>query len=159
MQRIKRNAAKCKVCGEVIESTFRHHFVTCSCGNLSVDGGHDYIRRGFRDGKSSYEDLNEYIEPYYECGLGWFKFLDEELSETEAYVKEKYGCAMVYGVSGEVAERLRKKSEETCELCGASGSLRNDRGWVQCRCDRCHNASREERLEIMRKAYENSRRA
>ena len=47
---IIRNAAKCLKCGETIESKHRHDFVSCSCGNLFVDGGKDYIRRGYIDG-------------------------------------------------------------------------------------------------------------
>lgn len=45
MQKIIRNAIKCKYCGDVIESTYCHDFVTCSCGRCCVDGGHDYLRR------------------------------------------------------------------------------------------------------------------
>lgn len=44
-KRIIRNAARCDGCGDVIESKSRHDFVTCSCGNLSVDGGLDYTKR------------------------------------------------------------------------------------------------------------------
>ena len=44
MSKLVRNAIKCKLCGEVIESTHRHNFVTCGCGNCSVDGGLDYQR-------------------------------------------------------------------------------------------------------------------
>jgi hypothetical protein len=44
-EKIIRNAAKCLLCEDIIESTFRHDFVTCKCGNISVDGGHDYLRR------------------------------------------------------------------------------------------------------------------
>lgn len=40
-----RNRAKCKKCGDIIESKYRHDFVTCKCGAISVDGGEDYIRR------------------------------------------------------------------------------------------------------------------
>ena len=43
---ITRNAARCKKCGEVIESTFRHDFRQCKCGSIFVDGGCDYLRRG-----------------------------------------------------------------------------------------------------------------
>ena len=43
--RIIKNAAKCNYCGEVIESTYRHDYKTCRCGRVSVDGGHDYLRR------------------------------------------------------------------------------------------------------------------
>lgn len=41
-----RNIAKCKKCGDIIESKHRHDFVQCSCGAIFVDGGNDYIRRG-----------------------------------------------------------------------------------------------------------------
>lgn len=39
------NAIQCKLCGDVIQSKYRHDFVTCSCGACSVDGGLDYARR------------------------------------------------------------------------------------------------------------------
>lgn len=55
---ILRNRAKCLNCGEILESTFTHHYVTCSCGSLSVDGGHDYIRRCFRE-DDCFEELSE----------------------------------------------------------------------------------------------------
>lgn len=53
------NKAKCLICNEVIESTSRHDFKTCKCGNLSVDGGTDYIRRGYSS-KDSVQELSEY---------------------------------------------------------------------------------------------------
>lgn len=43
---IVRNMGKCRLCGDIIESTFRHDFVRCSCGAVFVDGGKDYLRRG-----------------------------------------------------------------------------------------------------------------
>ena len=43
--KILANRAQCKECGDIIESTYRHDFVTCSCGAISVDGGKDYLRR------------------------------------------------------------------------------------------------------------------
>ncbi len=46
----------------MIESTYRHDFVTCSCGCCSVDGGHDYLRRGFMNSKNDYEELSEIAE-------------------------------------------------------------------------------------------------
>ena len=58
MWRIKRNAIKCNHCGEIIESTYRHDFKTCSCGRVSVDGGHDYLRRCFVE-RGDYMDLSE----------------------------------------------------------------------------------------------------
>lgn len=47
---IIRNSAKCLECGDEIESTHRHDFRGCSCGNLFVDGGKDYLRRLYKDG-------------------------------------------------------------------------------------------------------------
>lgn len=46
--KIIKNQAQCLICGEIIESTHRHDYVTCKCGNLSVDGGKDYLRRSFK---------------------------------------------------------------------------------------------------------------
>ena len=46
---ILRNRAQCARCGDIIESTHRHDFVTCGCGEISVDGGHAYLRRAARD--------------------------------------------------------------------------------------------------------------
>ena len=52
------NAARCNHCGDVIESTYRHDFKTCSCGHVSVDGGHDYLRRCYAS-PDDYTDLSE----------------------------------------------------------------------------------------------------
>jgi len=41
-----RNRLRCKKCGDIIESTFRHDFKWCKCHTVFVDGGHDYCRRG-----------------------------------------------------------------------------------------------------------------
>lgn len=40
-----KNNARCRNCGDVIESKTRHDFVTCRCGAIAVDGGQDYMRR------------------------------------------------------------------------------------------------------------------
>lgn len=42
---IVQNAVTCLGCGDFIYSAHRHHFNTCSCGAISVDGGQDYLRR------------------------------------------------------------------------------------------------------------------
>lgn len=44
---IIRNSAHCEKCGDDIESKSRHDFVSCTCGNIAVDGGRDYLRRAF----------------------------------------------------------------------------------------------------------------
>jgi hypothetical protein len=52
------NRIKCLKCGDIIESTYRHDFVQCSCGACFVDGGHDYMRVGGNAG--DWEDLSEW---------------------------------------------------------------------------------------------------
>lgn len=44
--RIIRNSAKCKLCEVEIESKYRWDYVSCECGEIFVDGGKDYLRRG-----------------------------------------------------------------------------------------------------------------
>lgn len=57
---ITRNAAQCRLCGEIIESTHRHEFRSCSCKAIFVDGGHDYLRRGGHP--NDFIDLSEKTE-------------------------------------------------------------------------------------------------
>lgn len=52
------NKARCLKCGQTLVSQHRHDYKTCRCGNLSVDGGPAYIKRGFRDGEDSFEELS-----------------------------------------------------------------------------------------------------
>ena len=54
---IIRNAARCRLCGDEIESRHRHDMVTCKCGSVSVDGGTAYLRRSF-DSIRNFEDLS-----------------------------------------------------------------------------------------------------
>lgn len=61
MRRIIRNAIQCNNCGDIIESQYRDDYVQCKCGACAVDGGHDYLRRCFKD-KDCYVDLSETIE-------------------------------------------------------------------------------------------------
>lgn len=44
-----RNRAKCRLCGEVLESFHRHDYVECKCKEISIDGGADYFKCGARD--------------------------------------------------------------------------------------------------------------
>ena len=60
---IIRNRAKCLRCGDIIESTHTHDYKTCSCGAVAVDGGHDYIRRSYRE-EGCFEELSEVLTLY-----------------------------------------------------------------------------------------------
>ena len=57
MGKIIENSAKCLKCGDKIVSKHRHDYVTCRCGNLSVDGGTDYIKRTVGD-MTKYKELS-----------------------------------------------------------------------------------------------------
>lgn len=56
-----RNMIKCNICGDIIESKYRHDYVTCSCGAVSVDGGHDYLRRSYKS-PDDYTEMSEWGE-------------------------------------------------------------------------------------------------
>lgn len=49
------NAIGCNHCLDVIESISRHDLKKCSCGKVFVDGGLEYLRRG-------YQKISDYID-------------------------------------------------------------------------------------------------
>ena len=58
------NKAQCKLCGDVIESTHRHDFKWCKCGEIAVDGGKSYIKRAAKNLGNIIELSETYDEPY-----------------------------------------------------------------------------------------------
>ena len=44
-----RNRAKCKKCKQIIESFHRFDYITCECGEISVDGGADSFKCSARN--------------------------------------------------------------------------------------------------------------
>lgn len=40
----KPNKAKCRLCGDIIESFHQYDYVVCSCGEIAVDGGREGMR-------------------------------------------------------------------------------------------------------------------
>lgn len=59
LYRITKNAIRCKLCGDVVESKRLHDPVWCSCGACAADGGHHEIKRLWRV-PDCYEELAEY---------------------------------------------------------------------------------------------------
>lgn len=59
MKKLLINQAKCLLCGDIVTSKHSHDYVTCKCGNLSIDGGNEYPRRLYNK-PNSYQDLSEY---------------------------------------------------------------------------------------------------
>lgn len=58
------NRVQCLKCGQVITSVNRHDYVTCQCGNISVDGGSWYARRvgdleSYQEMSEMYDDLKD----------------------------------------------------------------------------------------------------
>ena len=54
---IKTNKVQCLICGDIIESVNRHDFKWCSCKNVAVDGGLDYLKRLYKT--ENYKELSE----------------------------------------------------------------------------------------------------
>lgn len=54
---ILRNSAECLNCSTNVASEHRHDFVSCKCGNVSVDGGHIYLKRSVRNAEG-YKDTS-----------------------------------------------------------------------------------------------------
>ena len=51
------NKIKCKKCGDIIESKSTNDYKKCSCGDIAVDGGKDYLKR--IGNEENYEKLSE----------------------------------------------------------------------------------------------------
>lgn len=66
---ILRNAIRCNLCGNVIESEYRHDMRWCECGAVAVDGGHSYLKRSFVNSPKDYTEMSEVV------------YTDEELAE------------------------------------------------------------------------------
>lgn len=59
------NRARCRKCGDFLESLSVHDFKTCSCGAISIDGGLKYLRRLAKD-FNDIEDLSQVVNPWGE---------------------------------------------------------------------------------------------
>lgn len=80
MSKILRNMAKCLDCEDVIESKSVHDFRTCKCGNLSVDGGLDYIKRSSKN--FNFEDLSKFNLNFLEILDNLKEKFDEKLKKS-----------------------------------------------------------------------------
>jgi len=99
----------------------------------------------------------------FECGPGWFDLIFELSKRIEAIandmkasgtndalplivqVKEKFGSLRFYlhNSTPEIAELIREaeqSSSRLCEVCGQSGTLKQNNGWFTTLCDTCSEA-------------------
>ena len=68
------NRAKCLLCGNIVISRHRHDFVTCECGNVSVDGGLQYLRRLYVD-NDSFKELSMFSDlPFEEIRNYYYRY-------------------------------------------------------------------------------------
>ena len=72
-RKVIKNSIQCNFCGDIIESTYRHDFVECSCKAYFVDGGHDYQRIGCAE-EGCFTNLSVYEDVP-------FRYRDEELNK------------------------------------------------------------------------------
>jgi len=71
------NQIKCLVCGGVVYYAHRHEVKYCACGNIFVDGGMEYLRRGFKD---KYKVLDQSIvlsEEVFETCMSALEWSDD----------------------------------------------------------------------------------
>ena len=50
---------KCKKCGDILQSKYRHDFQMCKCGSCYIDGGDDYCRVGGEKEDIEWIDRND----------------------------------------------------------------------------------------------------
>ena len=76
-KRILCNKARCKICGDIIESVHVHDYKTCKCGKIAVDGGKEYLKRMFPSFpyQDWFEDLSVSV---YDCSKCNKTFTEEE---------------------------------------------------------------------------------
>ena len=60
-RKVLHNRAQCLKCGDIIESKYRHDWVSCSCGEIFIDGGLDYCHCGATD-FNNFKDMCIYEE-------------------------------------------------------------------------------------------------
>lgn len=106
---------------------------------------------------------NEYPNNFTDCfdfstPDGWeeiiYNYLWEIISKCPEIkfiqIKEKFGGLRIYArnISADTSDRVNEiitlatnKSLITCDVCGKTGKLRNDNGWLRTRC--LKHASRE----------------
>ena len=64
--KIIKNSIRCNRCGDVITSMQTHEYVTCSCGQCSVDGGNEYLKRSCLHSQKDFTELSELEGPAHE---------------------------------------------------------------------------------------------
>jgi len=101
MIKIITNKIQCRHCGDIIESTYTHDWKKCSCGKVSVDGGHEYMRRSYYK-EDDYIELSESRE-----------YTQQELDEIEERKRQRKeeNEKLFYEIMTILDQRKQKEAE------------------------------------------------
>lgn len=93
--KIIKNRVRCKSCGNIIESTSTHDIKSYRCGSITVDGGKDYIRRGFKEIVDLEDLVNFDVDRYSEKCLN----VVYENEKRESQMQEKnHAISFQFGI-------------------------------------------------------------
>ncbi len=81
------NSVRCKLCGDNIFSGHRHDMVACKCGNISVDGGQDYLRR--------VGGIGEYVDTSIVMDLDDMIFIVDALKDMRELLSDRANTHMI----------------------------------------------------------------
>lgn len=99
---ILKNSAMCGDCWQEIVSRHKHDYITCSCGQLSIDGGSSYLKRNsnhYVDTSLSSNDDFDKIRNEFEWGtsgidgkqpLQYIKLKDMEASHIKSILATQF---------------------------------------------------------------------
>lgn len=102
---ILKNSAMCGDCWQEIVSRHKHDYITCSCGQLSIDGGSSYLKRNsnhYVDTSLSSEDDFDKIRNEFEWGargvdgkqqLEYIKLKNMEATHIESILATQFWLA------------------------------------------------------------------
>ncbi len=93
----------------------------------------------------------------FSVGDGWLPLIDSLCTDIQHHVdstgckqvvavqiKEKFGGLRFYATRFDdktvmkMIDKAEKEAENTCEMCGKPGKIRNDRSWIKTLCDECN---------------------
>lgn len=116
------NQAECLECGDRPFSSTVHDYRSCKCGNISVDGGQHYARRGWRGGKAE--------QAFKDLTISWPRAdYDAAVAAVQAGAPDgPAGWVAAYSAARGLDEALRGHLEDAAAWCLATG--RNAHGVV-----------------------------
>ena len=105
---IIRNAVQCKLCHQVIESKHVHDFRSCKCGEIFVDGGREYLRRG-----GGLDNVVECSEVRSEPAVDWLterfcKVVEDSTDSKEVAVRQVLEDAFKWTLPRDIMNALDK---------------------------------------------------